>query len=102
MMMSGGIKKWIQQVTEKALDLLDLKSEGILLDDLIAHCHAVLSRRGEATGLALAASVVSSWQALDRADHLIFFRRLIDEFGPDRDRLELPSLITRLLSMKWQ
>ena len=88
MMMSGGIKKWIQQVTEKALDLLDLKSEGILIDDLIAHCHAVLSRRGEATGLALAASVVSSWQALDRADHLIFFRRLIDEFGPDRDRLE--------------
>ena len=86
--MSGGIKKWIQQVTEKALDLLDLKSEGILLDDLIAHCHAVLSRRGEATGLALAASVVSSWQALDRADHLKFFRRLIDEFGPDRDRLE--------------
>ena len=88
MMMSGGIKKWIQQVTEKALDLLDLKSEGILLDDLIAHCHAVLSRRGEATGLALAASVVSSWQALDRADHLTFFRRLINEFGPDRDRLE--------------
>ena len=66
MMMSGGIKKWIQQVTEKALDLLDLKSEGIPLDDLIAHCHMVLSRRGEATGLALAASVVSSWQALDR------------------------------------
>ena len=30
-------------MTEKALDLLDLKSEGILLDDLIAHCHAVLS-----------------------------------------------------------
>ena len=88
MVMSGGIKKWIQQVTEKALDLLDLKSEGILLDDLIAHCHAVLSRRGEATGLALAGSVVLSWQALDRADHLKFFRRLIDEFGPDRDRLE--------------
>ncbi|MBU26048.1 MAG: decarboxylase [Gammaproteobacteria bacterium] len=86
--MSRGIKEWIQQVTDRALDLLDLKSEGILLDDLITHCHALLSRRGEATGLALAGSVVSSWQALDRADHLNFFRRLIDEFGPDRDRLE--------------
>ena len=72
MVIGGGIKKWIQQVTARRLNLLDLKSEGILLDDLIAHCHAVLSRRGEATGLALAGSVVSSWQALDRADHLLF------------------------------
>ena len=86
--MSGGIKGWIQQVTDRALDLLDFKSEGVLLDDLIAHCHAVLSRRGEATGLALAGSVVSSWYALDKADHLEFFSRLIDEFGPDRGRLE--------------
>ena len=85
--MPAGIKGWIQQVTDKALEILDLKSDGIPLDNLIALCHAVLSRRGEATGLALAGSVVSSWHGLKQSDHLGFFRRLIVEFGPDQGRL---------------
>ena len=42
--MPTGIKEWIQQVTDRALEILDLKSDGIPLDDLIALCHAVLSR----------------------------------------------------------
>ena len=85
--MPAGIKGWIQQVTDRALEMLDLKSDGIPLDDLIALCHAVLSRRGEATGLALAGSVVSSWHGLKPSDHLGFFQRLIVEFGPDQGRL---------------
>jgi malonyl-CoA decarboxylase len=85
--MPTGIKEWIQQVTDRALEILDLKSDGVPLDDLIAQCHAVLSRKGEATGLALAGSVVASWHALDESEHLAFFRSLIEEFGPDRARL---------------
>ena len=85
--MPVGIKGWIQQVTGRALEILDLKSDGIPLDDLIALCHAVLSRRGEATGLALAGSVVSSWHGLKQSDHLGFFQRLIVEFGPDHECL---------------
>ena len=87
-MMSTGIKQWIQQVTDRALEILDMKSEGIPLDDLISQCHAVLSRRGEATGLALAGSVVASWQALESNQHLSFFQALIAEFGPDQERPE--------------
>ena len=87
-MMAIGIKQWIQQVTDRALEILDLKSEGIPLDDLISQCHAVLSRRGEATGLALAGSVVASWQALESNQHLSFFQALIAEFGPDQERLQ--------------
>jgi len=85
--MPTGIKEWIQQVTDRALEILDLKSDGVPLDDLIAQCHAVLSRKGEATGLALAGSVVASWHALDESEHLAFFCSLIEEFGPDRARL---------------
>ena len=86
--MSTGIKRWIQQVTDRALELLDLGSDGVPFDDLIAQCRAVISRRGEATGLALAGSVVASWRALDSHEHLAFFRFLIDEFGPDKQRLD--------------
>jgi malonyl-CoA decarboxylase len=86
--MPTGIKEWIQQVTDRALEILDLKSDGVPLDDLISQCHAVLSRKGEATGLALAGSVVASWHALDASEHLAFFRSLIEEFGPDRARLD--------------
>ena len=86
--MPTGIKEWIQQVTDRALEILDLKSDGVPLDDLISQCHAVLSRKGEATGLALAGSVVASWHVLDTSEHLAFFRRLIEEFGRDRARLD--------------
>ena len=85
--MPTGIKELIQQVTDRALEILDLKSDGVPLDDLIAQSHAVLSRKGEATGLALAGSVVASWHALDESEHLAFFCSLIEEFGPDRARL---------------
>ena len=86
--MSTGLKRWIQQVTDRALELLDLGSDGVPFDDLTAQCHAVISRKGEATGLALAGSVVASWHALDCQEHLAFFRFLLDEFGPDKQRLD--------------
>lgn len=86
--MPTGIKAWIQQVTDRALEILDLKSDGVPLEDLVSKCYAVLSRKGEATGLALAGSVVASWHALDTSEHLAFFRRLIEEFGPDRELLD--------------
>ncbi len=85
--MAASIKQWIQQVTDRAREMLDLKASDAPVDDLIDQCHAVLSRRGEATGLALAGSVVAGWRALDEADHLDFFQRLLTEFGPDSKAL---------------
>ncbi len=63
--------------------MLDMRPGESPLEDLLSQCHAVLSRRGEATGLALAGSVVSSWHALPEAVHVDFFERLLAEFGPD-------------------
>lgn len=85
--MAVGIKQWIQQVTDRALEMLDMRPGESPLEDLLSQCHAVLSRRGEATGLALAGSVVSSWQALPDDVHLDFFERLLAEFGPDEGAL---------------
>ena len=87
--MSNGIKKWIQQVTDRALEILDLKSTDIPLNDLIEQCHAVISRRGEATGLALAGSVVISWTNLPESQYISFFQRLLAEFGVDKEVLDL-------------
>lgn len=86
--MSGGIKQWIQQVTDRALLMLDLKATEEPVNDLISQCHAVLSRRGEATGLALAGSVVSCWTDLPESEHIAFFERLLSEFGPDSQVLD--------------
>lgn len=86
--MAASIKQWIQQVTDRALEMLDLRPTDAPLEDLLQQCHAVLSRRGEATGLALAGSVVAGWYALDASYHPLFFERLLLEFGPDRQALE--------------
>ncbi len=87
--MAVGIKQWIQQVTDRALEMLDMRPGESPLEDLLSQCHAVLSRRGEATGLALACSVVSSWHALPEAVHVDFFERLLAEFGPDVVALQM-------------
>lgn len=86
--MAVGIKQWIQQVTDRALDMLDLRATESPLEDLLSQCHAVLSRRGEATGLALAGSVVHSWRALPDDLHDLFFERLLVEFGPNVVQLQ--------------
>ncbi len=83
------IKQWIQQVSDRARDLLDMRSSELPVDDLISQCHAVLSRRGEATGLALAGYVVGSWHALPKNRQVEFFERLLAEFGPDAERLQV-------------
>jgi len=82
------IKQWIQQVSDRALEMLDMRSSDSPVDDLIDQCHAVLSRRGEATGLALAGSVVASWHTLPESMQIDFFERLLSEFGPDFRRLD--------------
>jgi malonyl-CoA decarboxylase len=85
--MAVDIKQWIQQVTDRALEMLDVRPGESPLEDLVSQCHAVLSRRGEATGLALAGSVVNSWRALPEDAQVDFFERLQREFGPDPDAL---------------
>ncbi|MGO4264206.1 malonyl-CoA decarboxylase N-terminal domain-containing protein, partial [Lysobacter sp. TAB13] len=50
-------------------------------------CEDLLSGRGEASGMALAQTVLDQWERLDPPGHLSFFRLLQDRFGPDQEKL---------------
>ena len=68
------LKAWPQDAAGRAGSLIDL-------------CRALLSGRGEASGLAMAAEVFARYRTLDDAGRAAFFAALADEFGPDHDRL---------------
>lgn len=51
-------------------------------------CAALLSRRGEASGVALAAEVLQAWSELDAAEKTAFLVKLARDYGPSTSRLE--------------
>ena len=56
--------------------------------ELIELGEALLSRRGEATGVALAQALLAGYANADAADRLAFLTALAERFGPDRQRVE--------------
>jgi len=56
--------------------------------DLAMLCDALLSGRGEASGVALAREVLTQYEALPPEERLGFLRMLAIGYGPDRDRLD--------------
>ena len=55
--------------------------------ELIELCEALLSGRGEASGIAIAREVLDRYRQLDAAGRLAFFETLARSYGPDRERL---------------
>lgn len=55
--------------------------------ELIGLCEALLSGRGEASGIALARELLDRYRNLDEAGRLSFFQTLARDYGPDRERL---------------
>ncbi len=51
-------------------------------------CRALLSGRGEASGVALAGEILGRYRTLGDEDKGAFFRALEEDFGPDRERVE--------------
>ncbi len=56
--------------------------------DLPAFGELLLSRRGEASGVAIAQALLASYEAADTARRLVFLKALAERFGPDRARVE--------------
>ncbi|WP_210496669.1 malonyl-CoA decarboxylase [Microvirga antarctica] len=56
--------------------------------DLVALGELLLSRRGEASGVALAQTLLSHFQAAESLERLTFLKALAAQFGPDRSRVE--------------
>ena len=57
--------------------------------ELAAMGEMLLSRRGEASGVALAQGLLTGFQAATVAERVAFLKSLVDRFGPDRRRVEL-------------
>lgn len=55
--------------------------------DILESAEAIMSERGEASGIALAQSVLEGFKGLDPEGKLDFFRALAEQFGPDHDAL---------------
>lgn len=55
--------------------------------ELLELCEALLSGRGEASGIAIARDVFDGYQALDAAGRQSFFAALARDYGPDREKL---------------
>lgn len=81
----------IQNITDRGRKLL---FSGPRVTDVAANadtetlCEMLLSSRGEASGMALAAEILDRWSVLDAEGAQRFFRLLSDKFGPDTAKLE--------------
>ena len=80
----------VQSITDRGRKLLfaqrahdDLARSNI--EDL---CEMLLSSRGEASGMALAAEILERWSRLDEAGIEAFLWMLFKRFGPDDDALD--------------
>jgi malonyl-CoA decarboxylase len=56
--------------------------------DLIELCGALLSGRGEASGITMAREVLDGYHDLDANGQLAFFQELARHYGPDHERLK--------------
>ena len=68
--------------------LLGRSREAIDHGDLLALGELLLSRRGEASGVALARTLLDTYAAAPLASRLSFLTALADRFSPDRAKLD--------------
>ena len=80
----------IDTLTERGRSLLGQKAgrEIVAKDALPTIGELLLSRRGEASGVAIAQALLASYQTADAARRLFFLRALAERFGPDRARVQ--------------
>jgi malonyl-CoA decarboxylase len=57
-------------------------------ETIIDLCDHLLTGRGEASGVALAADILARYSELKTGPRIAFFEALVERFGPDRARLE--------------
>ncbi|MBW8724043.1 MAG: malonyl-CoA decarboxylase N-terminal domain-containing protein, partial [Inquilinus limosus] len=73
----------INSIADRGLELFAFGRGRPWPQDPLGLCRALLSERGEASGIALARELVALYRALDPAGREAFFTMLAREFGPD-------------------
>ncbi|SON57906.1 Malonyl-CoA decarboxylase (MCD) [Hartmannibacter diazotrophicus] len=86
----------LQSIADSSRRFLSLTSarenerhEIVSLGNIKANCETLLSSQGEASGMALAKSILDRWQRFDDERKREFLVLLAEEFGADEARLEL-------------
>ena len=82
----------LQTIAERGRALVDRKrgrrDAAIERSDNLADlCEDLLSRRGEASGTALAREILARYAELTTGPRIAFFEALANRFGPDQQRL---------------
>ncbi len=81
----------LQSITDRGRQLLFSGSRATQVAtkvNLQTLCEMLLSSRGEASGMALAAEILDRWGALDIEGAQAFLHMLHEQFGPDKAKLD--------------
>ncbi|ATU95001.1 malonyl-CoA decarboxylase [Phyllobacterium zundukense] len=81
----------LQSITDRGRQLLFSGSRTTQVAaevDLQTLCEMLLSSRGEASSMALAAEILERWGALESEDAQKFFHMLHEKFGPEMSKLD--------------
>jgi len=81
----------LASISERGQSLLDRRrrSRGATTAESLAErCEELLSGKGEASGVALAAEILAHYGRLKTDERVVFFETLAATFGPDRARLD--------------
>src|SRR5262245_62620562 len=81
----------LSTISERSRTLLRRREPANGKDDateLLELCEALLSGRGEASGITMAREVLDSYHDLDANGPVAFFQELARHFGPDHERLK--------------
>lgn len=82
----------LQSISERGRELLSKArsrrpSGEERAENLIELCERLLSSRGEASGVAMAAEILEAYRTMKTGERIAFFEALAHSFGPDKARL---------------
>ncbi|WP_292896730.1 malonyl-CoA decarboxylase [Nitratireductor sp.] len=80
----------LQTIADRGRKLLSdpREDDGNQIGTVETLCETLLSSRGEASGMALAANILDYWRCLDTDGQREFMRLLLSNFGPKKEWLE--------------
>jgi malonyl-CoA decarboxylase len=87
-MPSSFLNDMLQTLTDRSRALLGLSKGAVAGGDLAKLATQLLSRRGEASGVLLAATILAAYRAAPEASRRAFLTTLAEKFGPDEGRLQ--------------
>ncbi|MGD8577427.1 MAG: malonyl-CoA decarboxylase N-terminal domain-containing protein, partial [Thiohalophilus sp.] len=75
-------------IADRGLDLFRKSGAEKTPGDIAGLCHALLTGKGEASGIALSREILSIYQSLSPTDKVDFFRLLAEEFSADPNEIQ--------------